>query len=53
MIRAYLQTNFVNERGTESNVSTKGNQFFWFNYDNVQLLDILNFQDEAAKHFLC
>ena len=42
-INSYLLSDIVNERNIEPTVIKKANQFISFNFDDVQLLDIIKF----------
>ena len=43
LILSYLLTIFSNERDFEPTVIKKTNQFIWFKFGDVQLLDLMNF----------
>ena len=40
---------FINERDIEPTVIKKANQFIWFNFGDIQLLDIMNFLGGATS----
>ena len=49
LIKSYLLTILVNERDIESNAIKKANQFIWFNFGDIQLLDIMNILGGATN----
>ena len=49
LIKSYLLPMFINERDIEPTVIKKANQFIWFNFGDIQLLDIMNFLGGATS----
>ena len=49
LIKSYLLPIFVNERDIEPTVIKKANQFIWFKFGDIQLLDIINFLGGATS----
>ena len=49
LIKSYLLTILINERNMEPTVIRKANQFVSFKFDDVQVLDIMNFLGGATS----
>ena len=49
LIKSYLLPILINDRNMEPTVSKKANQFVSFKFDDVQLLDIMNFVGGATS----